>query len=83
MGSSGTSGSGPKARVSSVRKYPPSCSCSSAFFFFWAGFATSRNSATPGNTSAQISRGSRRMNIVTHPATTSSTPSSIPMLSVA
>ena len=71
------------ARVSSVRKYPPSCSRSSAFFFFWAGFATSRNSATPGKTIAQISRGSRRMNIVMHPAATSRTPSSIPMLSVA
>ena len=81
MGRVAGSGSGPKAFVSSVRKKPPSC-CIRAFFFVWAGLATSRNSATPGNAKAQTKKGSRCINIEIHPAITSKTPSDMLMLSV-
>ena len=67
---------------SSVRKKPPSCCCIRAFFFVWAGFATNRNSATPGNAKAQTKMGSCCINIEIHPAITSKTPSDMLMLSV-
>ena len=82
MGSVAGSGFGPKAFVSSVRKKPPSCCCIRAFFFVWAGFATNRNSATPGNAKAQTKMGSCCINIEIHPAITSKTPSDMLMLSV-
>ena len=82
MGSMAGSGSGPKAFVSSVRKKLPSCCCIRAFFFVWAGFATSRKSATPAKTRMQITVMLRYTNIMMHPAITSKTPSNMPMLSV-
>ena len=82
MGRVAGSGSGPKAFVSSVRKKLPSCCCIRAFFFVWAGFAISRNSATPGNAKAQTKMGSCCINIEIHPAITSKTPSDMLMLSV-
>ena len=82
MGSVAGSGSGPKAFVSSVRKKPPSCCCIRAFFFVWAGFATSRKSATPGNAKAQTKMGSRCINIEMHAVITRITPSDMLMLSV-
>ena len=82
MGSVAGSGSGPKAFVSSVRKKLPSCCCIRAFFFVWAGFATNRNSATPGNAKAQTKMGSCCINIEMHAVTTRITPSDMLMLSV-
>ena len=82
MGSVAGSGSGPKAFVSSVWKKPPSCCCIRAFFFVWAGFATSRKSATPAKTRMQITAMLRYTNIMMHPAITSKMPSNMPMLSV-
>ena len=82
MGRVAGSGSGPKAFVSSVRKKLPSCCCIRAFFFVWAGFATNRNSATPGNAKAQTKMGSCCINIEMHAVITRITPSNMPMLSV-
>ena len=82
MGSVAGSGSGPKAFVSSVRKKPPSCCFIRAFFFFWAGCATNRNSATPEKARMQITIILRYTNIMMHPVITRITPSRIPMLSI-
>ena len=66
MGSVAGSGSGPKAFVSSVRKKPPQLLLHQAFFFFWAGCATSRNSATPAKTRMQITMILRYTNVMMH-----------------
>ena len=81
MGSSGVCGSGPKARVSSVRKKPPICCSISAFFFFCAGSASRRISPTPAKTNMHTSSKLCCTKAEMHPAMTKRAPSRMPMLS--